>query len=396
MKHNTRHWAGITAAGILSLAGYASAATPGSEKYTYDASGNIIEKSIDGVVTKMSFDRSNRLTEFQTAGQAKQSTAYDAAGRPVATKDQDGQTTRSMSYGYGDKVLEALTRDCKAGFYYNAEGQLVGKKVGGSLSTYTWDGNVLAADGAESFSNEAHVTGGVPVLTSETGVVVSDYLGNTLALGDKQFGSTAYGEDLEYGRFTGKAYMNELEYYVFNHRFYSPKFSRWAVADPTGFPDGLNNCTYVNNKPLTLIDPSGLLETSIFDTAFEDKENAQAAVKKITVQSYVSWEKSTVNTDMKSISNVFTGGDGVSGPLPNYGDQTIADTYTWTNAGCTIKSVGRLDVDPPPHPNPRMCRVIECELEARAQFTYKIDNITYNNALLLKTCLKTFTQDEEY
>ena len=99
MKTNTRHWAAITV-GILSLAGYASAATLGSEKYTYDASGNIIEKSIDGVVTKMSFDRSNRLTEFQTAGQAKQSTAYDAAGRPVAERNADGHTTRNLSYGW--------------------------------------------------------------------------------------------------------------------------------------------------------------------------------------------------------------------------------------------------------------------------------------------------------
>ena len=77
MKHNTRHWAGITA-GILTLAGYASAATLGSEKYTYDASGNIIEKSIDGVVTKMAYDQANRLIERQTAGQAKQTTAYDS------------------------------------------------------------------------------------------------------------------------------------------------------------------------------------------------------------------------------------------------------------------------------------------------------------------------------
>jgi len=91
IKTNTRHWAGITA-GILTLAGYASAATLGSEKYSYDASGNIIEKSIDGKVTKMAYDQANRLTERQTADQGKQTTAYDAAGRPVAERNADGQT----------------------------------------------------------------------------------------------------------------------------------------------------------------------------------------------------------------------------------------------------------------------------------------------------------------
>jgi RHS repeat-associated protein len=258
MKKNTRHWAGITAAGILSLAGYASAATLGSEKYTYDASGNIIEKSIDGVVTKMAFDKSNRLTEFQTAGESKQTTTYDNAGRPVTECNADGQTTRSMRYGYADKVLETQNQNSKAGFYYNAEGQLVGKKTHGNVSTYAWDGNVLAADGVEAFANEAHITGGVPVLSSEENVVVSDHLGNTLASGEKQFASTAYGQGLERARFTGKKYVHELGRFVFNHRLYSPEISRWTVSDPAGFPDGINNNLYANGDPVVKIDPDGL------------------------------------------------------------------------------------------------------------------------------------------
>jgi RHS repeat-associated protein len=257
MKHNTRHWAGITA-GILSLAGYASAATLGSEKYTYDASGNIIEKSIDGVVTKMSYDKANRLIGRQVDGQAKQTTAYDAAGRPVTEQNTEDQTTRSMRYGYDDKVLETQSRDSKVGFYYNAEGQLVGKNVKGNVSTYTWDGNVLAAEGSEVFANEAHISGGVPVLSSKKNVVIADYLGNTLVLGSTNFSSTAYGEGLEDGRFTGKSYVAELGCYVFSHRLYSAKTNRWISADPYGFPDGPNNSAYVNNDPITRIDPSGL------------------------------------------------------------------------------------------------------------------------------------------
>ena len=256
MKTNTRHWAGITA-GILSLAGYVSAASPGSEKYTYDASGNIIEKSIDGVITKMSFDRSNRLIGRQTAGQDKETTAYDAAGRPVAERNADGQPTRSMSYGYGDKVLESQSQDSKAGFYYNAEGQLVGKNVEGNVSTYTWDGNVLAAEGSEAFANEGHVSGGVAVLAGKE-VVVSDYLGNTLAQGEKQFTGTAYGDGLQQGRFTGKAFVEELGCYAFNFRLYSPAECRWTSHDPSGFPDGINSRLYANGSPLDKLDPLGL------------------------------------------------------------------------------------------------------------------------------------------
>ncbi|MCX6865235.1 MAG: hypothetical protein NTV46_03265, partial [Verrucomicrobia bacterium] len=256
MKTNTRHLAGITA-GILSLAGYASAATLGSEKYTYDASGNIIEKSIDGVVTKMTYDKSNRLTEFQTAGQGKETTAYDNASRPVTERNADGQTTRSLSYGYGDKVLETRNQDSKAGFYYNAAGQLVGKKTHGNVSTYTWDGNVLAAEGSVAFANEAHLSGGVPVLAGKD-VVVSDYLGNTLSSAEEQFSGTSYGEGLEPGRFTGKKFVKELASFVFPYRLYSSNSNSWTTLDPAGYPDGINNYVFVGSNPVCNYDVLGL------------------------------------------------------------------------------------------------------------------------------------------
>ena len=257
MNTKSKHWVGLTA-GILSLAGYASAANLGSEKYTYDASGNIIEKSIDGKVTKMSFDQTNRLIGKESPGQSKETTAYDAAGRPIVMKDVTGQPTRSMSYGYGDKVLETKSHGNNTGFYYNSEGQLVGKKTDSGVATYTWDGNVLAADGGETFTNGAHISGGVPLLNGGKDIIISDYLGNTLASGLTQFTSTAYGEGLEQGRFTGKPFVDELGGYCFRYRNYNASSANWNVADPSGFPDGSNNRKYAKNDPLGLIDPLGL------------------------------------------------------------------------------------------------------------------------------------------
>ena len=281
MNTNTKHWASITA-GILSLAGYASAASLGSEKYTYDASGNIVEKSIDGQVTKMNYDSSNRLTERQATGQSKETTAYDAAGRPIAMKDGTDQATRGMSYGYGDKVVETKNDGTNTGFYYNAEGQLVGKKTNSGVATYTWDGNVLAADASETYTNEAHITGGIPAISGDQTVVVSDYLGNTLSQGCRNLLGNAYGEGLEEGRFTGKLYVKELENYVFAHRNYDPQTSRWTVADPTGFPDGLNNFAYVNGNPLLRIDPFGTDEETAVSYYSVDIPDQTGATVKIT------------------------------------------------------------------------------------------------------------------
>ena len=262
MKTKTKHLASITA-GILSLAGYASAASLGSEKYTYDASGNIIEKSIDGKVTKMTYERSNRLTEIQTAGQSKEIISCDLAGRPTSEKEESGKQIRIMSYGYGDKVLEVQNHGIKAIFYYSADGQLVGKDTNETFSMYIWDGNALAAKGSEAFTNEAHVTGGVPVL-AEGGefAVVSDYLGTTLASGDMQCVGTAYGINLEEGRFTGKLFVKELGSFIFQYRSYSPSKNSWMTSDPSGFPDGTNNFTYASNDPLANFDALGLVSDS--------------------------------------------------------------------------------------------------------------------------------------
>ncbi len=257
MNTKTKHWASITA-GILSLAGYASAANLGSEKYTYDASGNIIEKSIDGKVTKMSYDGSNRVTAKQSNGQSMETISYDGAGRPVSFKNEEILSLRSVRYGYDDKVIEARGSVAESEFYYNAEGVLVGNRTAGVASTYAWDGNVLAAENSEAFVNEAHISGGVPVISSGTDVMVSDYLGNTLISGEKEFDGTAFGEGLEAARFTGKPFVKDLGAFFFNCRLYSPQITRWTTMDPSGFPDGLNSFSYVTGDPISKIDALGL------------------------------------------------------------------------------------------------------------------------------------------
>ena len=261
MKTNTRHWAGITA-GILSLAGYASAVSIGSEKYVYDASGNIVEKAIDGHATKMSYDASNRVTTIASPSKGKEQISYDAAGRPVSYNDSSGQPTRTLGYGYADKVLQVDSAMGKAEFIYNAEGKLVGTSAGAKLNLYAWDGNVMAAEGTECFTNEAHITGGVPIMTGDRNVILSDFLGNTLYQEDQRIAGTAYGERLEKGRFTGKPFIKEIDGYIFSNRTYLPELGRWNTFDPLGYPDGKNNFSYFTD-PNAGVDPEGTTQLYI-------------------------------------------------------------------------------------------------------------------------------------
>ena len=58
-------------------------------------------------------------------------------------------------------------------------------------------------------------------------------------------------------RYTGKPYNKELGAYIFNYRNYDPQINRWTTSDPSGFPDGANNCTYAP-CPVTQFDSKGL------------------------------------------------------------------------------------------------------------------------------------------
>jgi RHS repeat-associated protein len=57
--------------------------------------------------------------------------------------------------------------------------------------------------------------------------------------------------------YTGKPFVAETASYAFMFRQYDPGLSRWTSADPSGFPDGLNNSKYAP-VPTTELDYAGL------------------------------------------------------------------------------------------------------------------------------------------
>lgn len=57
--------------------------------------------------------------------------------------------------------------------------------------------------------------------------------------------------------YTGKPYDADTESYTFRYRNYDPELNRWTTADPSGFPDGVNNQLYAPN-PFSEFDFQGL------------------------------------------------------------------------------------------------------------------------------------------
>jgi YD repeat-containing protein len=101
------------------------------ETYTFDASGNIIEKTVGGKSVAMRYDLANQLLNKVDAEGETTGFEYDDAGRLIG-ECVNGTNVASYTYGYLDKVMQ-VTRDGKsAAFSYDASGMLVGKEKAGS------------------------------------------------------------------------------------------------------------------------------------------------------------------------------------------------------------------------------------------------------------------------
>ncbi|MFP4203531.1 MAG: RHS repeat-associated core domain-containing protein, partial [Opitutales bacterium] len=209
------------------------------------------------------------LVSFNSQGAVRY--IYDDAGRLVS-EQRNGKTVASYEYGFLDKVTSVTRNGEVTNFHYNARGMLVAKERDGQIvETFGWDGIGLVAKGDTVYANEAHVSGGVPLVSAsqsgegaEASYYDSDYLGTTTASyeadGDVNIHEhTSYGQGIEMAdaRFTGKHYDADLGAHVFPYRNYRSDVGRWASADPAGFPDGPNKHYYAP-VPTMGLDPLGL------------------------------------------------------------------------------------------------------------------------------------------
>jgi len=78
--------------------------------------------------------------------------------------------------------------------------------------------------------------------------------------------------------FTGKAYSNEVAGVIFKYRNYDPELNRWTGADPSGFPDGVNNIAY-GAVPTAQLDWMGLVTINSFGDAWDywKRENGSSS-----------------------------------------------------------------------------------------------------------------------
>ncbi|MEW6079368.1 MAG: right-handed parallel beta-helix repeat-containing protein [Thermodesulfobacteriota bacterium] len=211
--------------------------------YEYDANGNTVKKTVDGVVFSYVYNTEDRLAQvwngLPNSGTLTASYYYDPFGRRL-WKDVGGAKTY---FHYADEGLVAEI---------DASGTVVkayGWQPGGTWGT---DPLFMKSGGSYYFYHNDHL--GTPQkLTARSGEVVwsATY---------ESFGKAVVEvETVENNlRFPGQYYDEETGLHYNWWRYYEPGTGRYLRTDPNGVEGGVNFYVYASSEPINHFDSEGL------------------------------------------------------------------------------------------------------------------------------------------
>lgn len=201
--------------------------------------------------------------------------------------DSNGNLTQKTEgtdiWGYEWNAENQLTRVTKntveqSRFSYDPEGRRVEKVAGGVTTTYTYDREdiirevrgattlkymqgagidaPLAVDDGTTFTYlHADGLGSIAKVTNASGAV-------TLTRQYDAWGNPEVSAGEAGFAFTGREWDPEIGLYYYRARYYSGTVGRFISEDPIGVRDDINLYRYVKDRPVNVVDPSGLAGTS--------------------------------------------------------------------------------------------------------------------------------------
>lgn len=212
----------------------------GAAALRYDLRGNLLSDGTNGYV----YDAINRLAGV-TGPQGQSEYVYDAQGHRVARLGAGGPTYFVYN---GSQVIEE----------YGAGGELEARYTYGRYV----DEVLTMERGGNTYTYQRDALGNVTEISDAAGTLVERY--DYDIFGKPAFWDAA-GNPLPASAignaflFTGRYYDAESGTYHYRARAYHPLLGRFLQPDPAGYGDGPNLYTYVQNRPTSSVDPSGLL-----------------------------------------------------------------------------------------------------------------------------------------
>ncbi len=250
--------------------------TLASTTYGYDAAGQRISRTggfgSDLLPTPNTGTNTFNLNNQQTAWNSF-TLGYDLNGDPTSNASTSPANTYTFDVRHR---LTQITQGAStvASFQYDTFGRRTQKTIGSTTTSFLYDGNngVQETQGA---TTDTILTGlGIDERfarneSAGTRYFLADALGSTVALTDSSqavqatYSYEPYGEVTATGssdnsyQYTGRENDGTGLYY-YRARYYSTSLKRFVSEDPMGFAAGLNSYAYVDDDPVSFVDPQGL------------------------------------------------------------------------------------------------------------------------------------------
>jgi RHS repeat-associated protein len=254
--------------------------TLGTLSYAHDAAGERAQvggtwarTGLPQAVATASYDASNQQLSF-----GGETMTFDPNGN-LATR-VDGSGTTTYTWNARDELTALSGPGLMASFGYDGLGRRWTKTINGAQFDFLYDGLNPVQEGLLPSTPTANLLTGLGLdefltRTDTAGVraLLSDALGSTLALGDA---SGAVQTEYTYEPFgaatqSGASSTNSFQFagrendgtglYYNRARYYNATRQRFISEDPAG--EDANAYAYVNNAPLTHVDPTGLSATTL-------------------------------------------------------------------------------------------------------------------------------------
>jgi RHS repeat-associated protein len=249
--------------------------------YSYDAAGNRLTMLQSGVRTTFTYDPANQLKTFKD-NTGTTTLSWDNNGNQAGQIAPSGGRT-TFTWDFENRSTQALLPlGLPNTMTYDADGRRVKKVDASGTAKAVWDDQNILLETDQSNVTQAEYS----LQPADYGNLVSQYrsggtqffLFDALGSSDRLVDSAANVTDTFVYRAFGQlqkrtgptvtpfTFVGQHQYYFdsdlgrhfIRARFYDPAVGRWLSKDPLGPVEDHNLYRYVNNRPASAIDPSGL------------------------------------------------------------------------------------------------------------------------------------------